>query len=58
MLAEELKEQSASRQFTIKRLGREKLLWFHPAINTAVDQLLETDECGDLKILGKAYVQR
>jgi THO complex subunit 2 len=29
-----------------------------PAINTAVDQLLETEERGDLKILGKAYVQR
>jgi THO complex subunit 2 len=29
-----------------------------PAINTAVDQLLEKEERGDLKILGKAYVLR
>lgn len=28
LLAEELKEQSASRSFTIKRLSREKLHWF------------------------------
>lgn len=28
LLAEELKEQSASRSFTIKRLAREKLHWF------------------------------
>lgn len=30
LLAEELKEQSASRQFTITRLAREKLHWFLP----------------------------
>lgn len=29
-----------------------------PAINTAIDQLLEKEERGDLKILGKAYVLR
>ena len=28
LLSEELKEQSASRSFTIKRLAREKLSWF------------------------------
>lgn len=44
LLAEELKEQSASRSFTIKRLAREKLHWFSHGEYSLIPGVIHAEE--------------
>jgi THO complex subunit 2 len=51
LLSEELKDQSASRLFTIKRLTREKLHWFsHGECKSGLDGLSIESACSNREI--------